>query len=65
MNIITKAIVVLALAVLVCGIIYVAICAAWFVLQELNHSFKNFKRTMRNGLWALEWRMGYNKRHNK
>lgn len=27
-----------------------------FVWQELNHSFKNFKRAVKHGLWDLEWK---------
>lgn len=57
MDIFVKALIIIALAALVICIIYVAICAVWFVLQEINHSFKNAKRTIKKALWDIEWKL--------
>ena len=36
--------------------VWLIISAVVFVWQELNHSFKNFKRAVKHGLWDLEWK---------
>lgn len=38
-------------------IIWVAVSAIVFVWQEINHSMKNLKRTIKHGLWDLEWKL--------
>ena len=37
-------------------IMWVCISAVVFILQELNHSFKNIKRAARQFLWDMEWK---------
>lgn len=63
MDILLKILVIICLTALLIGIIYIAICAVWFILQELNHSFKKFKRACRDTMLELEWNLNYNKRH--
>lgn len=48
----------LAIAVLIVTLLvmWVFISAVIFILQELNHSLKNFKRAVREFMWDLEWK---------
>lgn len=63
MNIVLKILIIIALTALILGIIYVAICTVWFILQEINHSIKKAKRAFRDAMWELEWNLNYDKRH--
>ena len=46
-----------AVVVITLLIMWVMISAFIFVWQEINHSIKNLKRTIKHGLWDLEWRL--------
>jgi hypothetical protein len=65
MEMTTKIIIFIALAIITLGILYVAICFIWFVLQEIHHSIKNAKRSFKEAMWELEWNLNYDKRHHK
>ena len=48
----------LAVVIVTLLVMWVFISAVVFVWQELNHGFKNMKRTIKHGLWDLEWKFG-------
>lgn len=45
-----------AVVVITLFVMWVMISAFIFVWQEINHSIKNMKRTIKHGLWDLEWK---------
>lgn len=57
MEMIPKLIIVIAFTIIALGILYVAICFIWFVLQELNHEIRKAKRTVKKILFDLEWNL--------
>lgn len=52
-----KALIIIALTALLLGITYVLICAIWYILQEINHSFKNAKRQIKQFCCDVEWKL--------
>ena len=52
-----KALIIAGLIALALGILYVAICFIWFVLQEINHSLKNAKREIKQFINDIEWKL--------
>lgn len=42
---------------LLLGITYVTSAFLIYVAQEANHEFRKMKRSFRNALWDLEWKL--------
>lgn len=57
MSILFNILVAILLTALILYIAYIAICAVWFVLQEINHEFHKAKRAIKKALWDIEWKL--------
>jgi hypothetical protein len=57
MSVLFNILVAILFTALILYIAYITICAVWFVLQEINHSFKNAKRAIKKTLWDVEWKL--------
>lgn len=44
-----------AVVIITLLVMWVVVSAVVFVWQEMNHNIKNLKRTIKHGLWELEW----------
>lgn len=47
---------IVAVVIITLLVMWVVVSAVVFVWQEMNHNLKNLKRTIKHGLWDLEWK---------